>query len=86
MDASERGQLLNHLADLVERECVYLASLETLDNEKPFQESYVLELGEVIKGYRYFAGWVDKWHSKTVPMDGEHFCFTRHELLEHVAR
>lgn len=86
MHASKRGQLLNHLADLVERDRVYLASLETLDNGKPFQESYVLELGGVIKGYRYFAGWADKWHSKTVPMDGEHFCFTWHELLERVAR
>ncbi|CAO2580658.1 Aldehyde dehydrogenase X, mitochondrial [Lemmus lemmus] len=79
MDASERGRLLNRLADLVERDRVYLASLETLDNGKPFQESYVLDLDEVIKVYRYFAGWADKWHGKTIPMDGEHFCFTRHE-------
>ncbi|XP_006863195.1 PREDICTED: aldehyde dehydrogenase X, mitochondrial isoform X2 [Chrysochloris asiatica] len=79
MDASERGRLLNRLADLVERDRIYLASLETLDNGKPFQESYVLDLDEVIKVYRYFAGWADKWHGKTIPMDGEHFCFTRHE-------
>uniref|UniRef100_A0A452QKB4 aldehyde dehydrogenase (NAD(+)) n=1 Tax=Ursus americanus TaxID=9643 RepID=A0A452QKB4_URSAM len=79
MDASERGRLLNRLADLVERDRVYLASLETLDNGKPFQESYALDLDEVIKVYRYFAGWADKWQGKTIPMDGEHFCFTRHE-------
>ena len=30
MDALKRGWLLNHLADLVERDCVYLASLESL--------------------------------------------------------
>ncbi|XP_074059652.1 aldehyde dehydrogenase X, mitochondrial isoform X2 [Macrotis lagotis] len=79
MDASERGRLLYRLADLVERDRTYLASLETLDNGKPFQESYVLDLDEVIKVYRYFAGWADKNHGKTIPMDGEHFCFTRHE-------
>ena len=79
MDASKRGWLLNCLADLVERDRVYLASLETLDNGKPFQESYVLDLDEVIKVYRYFAGWADKWHGKTIPMGGEHFCFSRHE-------
>ncbi|XP_055206983.2 aldehyde dehydrogenase X, mitochondrial-like [Gorilla gorilla gorilla] len=67
MDASERGRLLNRLADL------------TLDNGKPFQESYALDLDEVIKVYRYFAGWADKWHGKTIPVDGQHFCFTRHE-------
>lgn len=79
MHASERGRLLNRLADLVEQDRVYLASLETLDNGKPFQESYALDLDEVIKVYWYFAGWADKWHGKTIPMDGEHFCFTRHE-------
>lgn len=72
-DASKRGRLLNRLADIVERDRVYLASLETLDNGKPFQESYVLDL------YRYFAGRADKWHGKTIPMDGEHFYFSRHE-------
>lgn len=56
-----------------------MASLETLDNEKPFQESYVLDLDEVIKVNWYFAGWADEWHGKAIPMDDEHFCFTRHE-------
>jgi len=37
MDASARGQLLNRLADLIERDRLYLASLESLDNGKPFQ-------------------------------------------------
>ncbi|KAM9642244.1 LOW QUALITY PROTEIN: aldehyde dehydrogenase X, mitochondrial [Trichechus inunguis] len=78
MDASERGWLLHRLANLMERDRVCLASLETLDNGKPFVSSYVLDLDEVIKVY-YFAGWADKWHGKTIPMDGEHFCFTRHE-------
>ncbi|XP_078532441.1 aldehyde dehydrogenase X, mitochondrial [Lissotriton helveticus] len=79
MDASERGRLLNRLADLVERDRVYMASLETLDNGKPFMESYALDLDEVIKVFRYFGGYADKWHGKTIPMDGDHFCFTRHE-------
>jgi acyl-CoA reductase-like NAD-dependent aldehyde dehydrogenase len=30
MDAYDRGRLLNRLADLMERDRVYLASLETL--------------------------------------------------------
>nr|XP_006816163.1 PREDICTED: aldehyde dehydrogenase, mitochondrial-like [Saccoglossus kowalevskii] len=36
MDASERGLLMNKLADLIERDREYLASLETIDNGKPF--------------------------------------------------
>merc|ERR1711979_125069 len=39
MDASNRGRLLNKLADLVERDRDYLFSLETLDNGKPFKNS-----------------------------------------------
>ena len=37
MDARSRGMLLLRLADLIERDREYLASLETLDNGKPFQ-------------------------------------------------
>lgn len=32
-----------------------------------------------IKVLRYFAGWADKNHGKTVPLDGDFFCYTRHE-------
>ncbi|KAM4876786.1 LOW QUALITY PROTEIN: aldehyde dehydrogenase X, mitochondrial [Thomomys bottae] len=67
IDASELGRLLNQLADLVERDRVYLASLETVDNGKPVQESYALDLDKVIKVCCYFAGWADKWLGKTIP-------------------
>lgn len=66
MDASERGQLLNCLADLVERGRVYLVSLQTLDNGKPFQESYVLDLDEVIKAYQDFA-WLTSGTARPSP-------------------
>jgi aldehyde dehydrogenase (NAD+) len=29
--------------------------------------------------YRYFAGWADKVHGQTIPIDGNFFCYTRHE-------
>lgn len=38
-----------------------------------------MDLDDIIKVYQYFAGWADKWHSKSIPMEGEHFCFTPHE-------
>ncbi|KAM8962165.1 aldehyde dehydrogenase X, mitochondrial [Pelodytes ibericus] len=79
MDASQRGQLLNNLANLIERDRVYLASLETLDNGKPFAASYTIDLDQAIKVYKYFAGFADKWHGKTIPMDGNYFSYTRHE-------
>ncbi|XP_030073381.1 aldehyde dehydrogenase, mitochondrial-like isoform X2 [Microcaecilia unicolor] len=79
MDASHRGVLLNRLADLIERDKTYLATLETLDNGKPYTVSYRMDLKMAVKYLRYFAGWADKWHGKTIPIDGDYFCYTRHE-------
>lgn len=79
MDASERGVLLNHLANLIERDRAYLASLETLDNGKPYHIAFMADLNLVIKCLRYYAGWADKYHGKTIPIDGNYFCWTRHE-------
>ena len=79
MDASQRGNLLNKLADLIERDREYLARLETLDNGKPYNDSHNIDLNLTIKCYRYFAGWSDKVHGKTIPTDGDVFTFTRLE-------
>lgn len=79
IDASERGRLLYKLADLMERDKAYLASLETLDNGKPFSDSFEIDATLAIKCYRYFAGWADKIHGKTIPVDGSYLCYTRHE-------
>lgn len=81
MDASERGRLLFRLADLIERDRVYLASLETLDNGKPYTNSFSGDVELVIKNLRYFAGWADKLQGKTIPTDGPHFAYTRHEPI-----
>jgi aldehyde dehydrogenase (NAD+) len=79
MDACDRGRLLNKLADLMERDRTYLASLETLDNGKPYSNSYAIDLELAMKCYRYYAGWADKNHGKTIPIGGDFFCYTRHE-------
>src|SRR5947199_7230858 len=40
MSASERGRLLHKLADLVEQNREELAALESLDNGKPYRDSF----------------------------------------------
>jgi aldehyde dehydrogenase (NAD+) len=79
MHASERGRLLNKLADLVEANIDELAALEALDNGKPFRDARAADLPLVVKCYRYYAGWADKIQGKTIPIDGPYFCYTRHE-------
>ncbi len=79
MSASERGRLLNRLADLIEKNIEELATLESLDNGKPRHVARTADLPLVIACYRYYAGWADKVQGKTIPINGDYFCYTRHE-------
>src|SRR5574337_894250 len=79
MSGSQRGRLLYKLADLIEANKKELAALESLDNGKPLGESLTADLPLVIACYRYFAGWADKIHGKTIPVNGPFFCYTKHE-------
>uniref|UniRef100_A0A8C4W165 retinal dehydrogenase n=1 Tax=Gopherus evgoodei TaxID=1825980 RepID=A0A8C4W165_9SAUR len=81
MDASERGRLLDKLADLVERDRAILATMESLNSGKPFLQAFYVDLQGVIKTLRYYAGWADKIHGMTIPVDGDYFTFTRHEPI-----
>uniref|UniRef100_A0A3Q4GMJ6 aldehyde dehydrogenase (NAD(+)) n=1 Tax=Neolamprologus brichardi TaxID=32507 RepID=A0A3Q4GMJ6_NEOBR len=81
MDASDRGHLLNRLADLVERDRLLLATLEALNCGKVFLVAYFVDLMATIKTLRYYSGWADKIHGKTIPVDGEYFTYTRHEPI-----
>src|SRR5262245_52540459 len=79
MSGAERGRLLNKLADAVEKHQEELAALESLDNGKPYNDASTADLPLTIKCYRYYAGWADKNHGKTIPIEGDFFCYTRHE-------
>jgi aldehyde dehydrogenase (NAD+) len=79
INASDRGQLLYRLADLIEKNADELARLEALDNGKPVSVAKRVDVAKTIACYRYFAGWADKVQGKTIPIDGDFFCYTRHE-------
>jgi len=79
MSATKRGELMNRLADLIERNADDLAKLESLDNGKPYAVAKAADLPLTIMCYRYYAGWADKIHGKTIPINGPYFCYTRHE-------
>lgn len=83
MDGTGRRDLMLKLADLIERDREYLERLEALDNGKPLghegQYGTAGDVHLVIQHYRYFAGWADKIQGKTVPVDGNYFCYTRRE-------
>src|SRR6478672_5290555 len=79
MSAADRGRLLLKLADAIEANKDELARLESLDNGKPLVDSLAADLPLTVKCYRYYAGWADKIHGKTIPIEGNYFCYTRHE-------
>src|ERR1700677_1813436 len=81
MRASERGRMLHRLADLIEQNADQLARLESLDNGKPLSIAKAVDVAKTIACYRYFAGWADKVQGKTIPIDGDFFCYTRHEPI-----
>ncbi|KAL0882271.1 hypothetical protein ABMA27_000800 [Loxostege sticticalis] len=75
MDASQRGRILNKFADLVDRDCAYLAQLETYNN------GMVCSLANVFIGgssatIRYLANLADKIQGDTIPSDGDTFTYT----------
>jgi aldehyde dehydrogenase (NAD+) len=79
INASERGRLINRLADLIEANADELARLEAMDNGKPFAIAKAVDVAATVGCFRYFAGWADKIHGKTIPIDGDYFCYTKHE-------
>ena len=81
MDARDRGRLMYKLADRMEAEIDDLAALETLDNGKPLRDSRHADLPLAIDVIRYYAGYADKIHGNTIPIRGNHFCYTRREPI-----
>src|SRR3989440_1736840 len=79
MSGSQRGVLMNKLADLIEKHADELAQLESLDNGKPYHVARAADLPLTIACYRYYAGWTDKNQGKTIPVSGNYFTYTKHE-------
>ncbi|SBS79692.1 putative aldehyde dehydrogenase DhaS [uncultured Mycobacterium sp.] len=65
-----RGQILNRIADLIERDADTLAILEALDVGKPVGQPQMLDIPNAAATFRYFAGWADKIGGATIPTAG----------------
>ncbi|XP_071723824.1 aldehyde dehydrogenase family 2 member C4-like [Rutidosis leptorrhynchoides] len=67
----ERGKLMNKFADLIEENLEELATLETIDTGKVFNYEKHVEVPDLIKELRYYAGAADKIHGKTLKLSSE---------------
>ncbi|KAF9270329.1 aldehyde dehydrogenase [Marasmius fiardii PR-910] len=76
---SERGRLLNKVADLLEANADEVAALEALNVGKPFANAKNMDLKFAISTLRYYAGWADKVGGKTIETNESKFSYTRRE-------
>jgi len=85
MSATQRGILLNRLADLVARDAQKLAETEVRDNGKLLAEM-LGQLNYIPQWYRYYGGLADKIQGSVLPLDKKgYLAYTRNEPLGVVA-
>jgi acyl-CoA reductase-like NAD-dependent aldehyde dehydrogenase len=68
MGGAGRAAALWKLGDLVERDAVEIAWLETVNQGKPIFESAKVEGPFIVSLLRYYAGWADKLQGETIPV------------------
>lgn len=56
----QRRNLLNKLADLMERDAAELASIEAVDAGILYRDSFGMAVPQAVETCRYYAGWADK--------------------------
>lgn len=79
---SQRGYLLNKLADIAEKNTDLLAAVESLDNGKSISMAKG-DVGAVVGCLRYYGGWADKIEGKTIDVAHDMFHYTRSEPVSH---
>jgi aldehyde dehydrogenase (NAD+) len=76
--ASQRGALLHKLAELVRRDAIRLAELESRDNGKPLRDT-VGEVQRAVDWLVFFAGAADKIAGEQIPFKPGALAYTRRE-------
>ncbi|GJD01556.1 aldehyde dehydrogenase [Colletotrichum higginsianum IMI 349063] len=77
---SQRGVLLNKLAELAEKNTDLLAAVESLDNGKSISMAKG-DVAAVVGCLRYYGGWADKIEGKTIDVAHDMFHYTRSEPI-----
>ncbi len=84
--AAYRSGILNKIADVMEANLNYLATVETIDNGKPIRESVNVDLPLCIDHFRYFAGVIRAEEGSISEHDTNTVSICLHEPLGVVAQ
>ncbi|KAH8679656.1 putative aldehyde dehydrogenase [Tricladium varicosporioides] len=76
---TDRGNLMIKLSDLVAEHAEILATIETWDNGKTFNDSLTIDVAEVQACLRYYGGYADKIHGQTIDVGPAKFAYTIRE-------
>ncbi|KAH8738093.1 aldehyde dehydrogenase domain-containing protein [Ilyonectria robusta] len=76
LSGTDRGHMMNRLADLVDRELETLATIETLDNGKPLTVSREIDVPHFSEVLRYYAGYADKNFGKVIDVGPNKMAYT----------
>lgn len=80
IDPGIRGRLLTKIADVLEENNELLATVETWNSGKPYQDSLVESL-VAASTFRFYAGYTDKILGDVVETDKNHFNFVSREPI-----
>ncbi|KAJ9134850.1 Aldehyde dehydrogenase [Coniochaeta hoffmannii] len=78
---TQRRDLMNKLADLIEANGIALAELTRLTLGAPFGSFGSFEINLAAEAFRYFAGWTDKFPGETYPQEDGFLKIVRNEPL-----
>lgn len=84
--ATERSIILNKIADRIEENLEYLATVETIDNGKAVRETLNADIPLVIDHFRYFAGVIRAEEGSHVELDSNTVSLIVHEPIGVVAQ
>ncbi|CAK0737958.1 Aldehyde dehydrogenase 2 member B4, mitochondrial [Coccomyxa viridis] len=81
MTGRQRGLIMQRMADIMQENLEELATLESLDNGKPYSIAKAADVPLSIEQLRYYAGWADKIYGQTIPTDGKLHVYTLKEPI-----
>lgn len=81
LSGTDRGRLLSKLADLVDQNAEILATIECLDNGKPYATALAEDVQEVVSVLRYYAGYADKNFGSVLDVGPAKFAYTLKQPL-----
>jgi len=79
--AAERSNILVRIAQVIEDNKEYLATIETIDNGKPIRETMNADLPLVIDHFRYFAGVIRAEEGSISEHDADTVSISLHEPI-----